>query len=124
MILKIIALFISVLFACALSFAFGVFLAVGKDRRDEWNGCRCCLNARVYPGEGLDDSNDFSSHAVGDWSLGYSMMINAGHGEPVNMEYRKWNGTQWETVGVYKPKYCPECGRRLNEYGGHDVSDH
>lgn len=90
--------------------------------------CKYCFNARVYKptlAEQLDpydteltDENDSSSCVVGKNIDGYTVMINSGHGEPVNLEFMQWSDKvgRWQTVGKYKPKYCPECGRRLDEY--------
>ena len=91
--------------------------------------CKFCFNARVYePTEEeqmnpfnteLTDDNDSSSIVVGKHMRPYrSIMINSGHGEPLNIEFLEWAVTRerWETVGKYYPKFCPECGRRLDEY--------
>lgn len=91
--------------------------------------CKFCFNARVYEPtmeEQLDpqntpltDNNDSSSHVVGENMRPYrSVMINSGNGKPLNIEFLEWSPyrERWETVGLYHPKYCPECGRRLNEY--------
>lgn len=91
--------------------------------------CKYCFNARVYePTEEeimdpfateLTDDNDSSSIVVGEHMRpNRSIMINSGNGKPLNIEFLEWNSTreQWETVGLYHPKYCPECGRKLDEY--------
>lgn len=78
--------------------------------------CCMCLNARVV--DGLTDHNDFSSIGIGKSCKGYSMFINAGNGVPVNIEVMAWNEKVQRnvTVAKYFPKYCPNCGRLLNEY--------
>ena len=90
--------------------------------------CKFCFNARIYePTEEemmnpfnteLTDENDSSSCGVGFSSTNVRFMITSGHGEPVRIEIDRWSDTlrEWTTVGKYYPKYCPECGRRLNEY--------
>ena len=91
--------------------------------------CKYCFNARIYkPTEEelmdpfateLTDENDFSSCSVGHcFSRNRRFMINSGHGHPVNIEFEEWTETmpEWHRVGIYYPKYCPECGRRLDEY--------
>lgn len=90
--------------------------------------CKYCFNARVYePTEEermdpfateLTDENDSSSCCVGRASTDFRFMLSSGYGEPLRIEMDKWNNQreEWVTVGKYYPKYCPECGRRLNEY--------
>ena len=78
--------------------------------------CYMCLNARVD--DELTDHNDFSSFGIGKSCNGYSMFINSGNGVPVNIEVMAWNEKVQRnvTVAKYFPKYCPNCGRQLNEY--------
>ncbi len=91
--------------------------------------CKFCFNARVYRptdeemidpfSTELTDDNDSSSHGVGQcYSKERRFMINSGNGKPVNIEFEEWSfkAERWITVGRYYPKFCPECGRRLNEY--------
>lgn len=94
--------------------------------------CPFCFNAHVWAKEpkteedyfdrGLDDTNDASSHTIGKSGSIHSMYINSGNGEPVSIEVCEWkkNGYRgndgYVTVSIYYPKYCPECGRKLDEY--------
>lgn len=86
--------------------------------------CKYCFNARICPPSDdifeteLTDENDFSSCTVGNCAEGYSIMINSGGGKPVEIEFRKWfeESKEWHAVGYYVPKFCPECGRKINEY--------
>jgi hypothetical protein len=91
--------------------------------------CQFCFNAYVYAkvskddsidyfDTGLDDSNDFSSATIGASESGIQMYFNAGAGKPCEIEVLKWNESrkQWDTVAGYYPKFCPECGRELDEY--------
>jgi hypothetical protein len=43
-------------------------------------------------------------------------MFNSGMGKPCEIEFRNWYNGRWHAVGYYYPKFCPECGRELNEY--------
>ena len=96
---------------------------------DKQGYCKYCFNARVYkPTEEelmdpfateLTDENDFSSRSIGHChSKERRFMINSGNEHPVNIEFELLDNRtkEWYTVGKYYPKYCPECGRRLDEY--------
>jgi hypothetical protein len=95
---------------------------------DYHNVCHFCFNAHVYsklpkPEDdyldyGLDNSNDSSSSGIGKSVQGFQCYLNTGNGEATNIEFCKWNSNvaRWQTVGKYYPKFCPECGRKLNEY--------
>ena len=97
--------------------------------------CKYCFNARVYKptdeelmdpfSTELTDENDFSSCGVGTSYNNTRLMITSGHGEPVRIEIDKFfeDYQEWHTVGKYYPKYCPECGRRLNEYEESNTHD-
>ena len=90
--------------------------------------CKYCFNARVYRptdeelmdpfATELTDENDSSSCSVGTSCNNTRLMITSGHGEPVRIEIDKFfeDYQEWHTVGKYYPKYCPECGRKLDEY--------
>ena len=93
--------------------------------------CHFCYNAHVwakepkteedYFDEGLNDSNDFGSSTIGvSCSLPngspHQIYINSGAGKATNIEVCEWYNGRWHTVGVYYPKFCPECGRPLDEY--------
>ena len=92
--------------------------------------CKFCFNARIYvPSEEelldpfsteLTDENDSSSCGVGCASPNYRFMVSSGHGKPVRIEVERWSREVgwWMPVGKYYPKYCPECGRKLDEYEG------
>lgn len=93
--------------------------------------CRFCFNAYVattlpeteddYFGPELTDDNDFSSATIGNVgclpnNYPIQMYLNSGNGEATNIEICQWYQSRWHTVGKYYPKYCPECGRELDEY--------
>lgn len=89
------------------------------------NYCEYCFNARVYDDPSneydetpLTDTNDFSSHSVGTSLQKHRLMISSGCGKPLRIEVDHWNEQreEWVTVGRYTPNYCPNCGRKLDEY--------
>lgn len=97
------------------------------------NICQFCFNAYIdaklpkseddlYFGAELTDDNDGSSHTVGKSSGGFQMYFNSGMGKPCSIEVCEWkeNGYKghpgWSTLSIYYPKFCPECGRKLDEY--------
>lgn len=96
------------------------------------NTCPFCFNAYVYSkqpqddlfDEGLNDTNDSSSATIGRSGDCVCMYLNTGNGEATNIEVCQWvtdidatpHSGRWHTVAKYYPKYCPECGRKLEEY--------
>jgi hypothetical protein len=94
--------------------------------------CHFCYNAHVwarephneedYFDEGLHDKNDMSTATIGNKTDGFQLFLNSGGGEATNIEICQWkeNGYRgqpgWSTIGIYYPKFCPECGRKLDEY--------
>ena len=90
--------------------------------------CKYCFNSHIYkPSDEeymdpyrteLTDENDFSSICVGESCEHLRLMISSGYGEPVRIEIDEFlpKLKEWHTFGKYYPKYCPECGRRLDEY--------
>ena len=98
----------------------------GTVERPEY--CKYCFNARIYEPTDeeimspyaihLTDDNDSSSHSIGVYEKEKRFIISSGNGEPVRIEFEYWEPQwkQWLPIGKYYPKYCPECGRRLNEY--------
>lgn len=88
--------------------------------------CHFCYNAHVwakeshleedYFDEGLHDGNDSSSSTIGKSADGIQIYLNSGGGKPLNIEVCQWINDRWHTIGYYYPKFCPECGRPLDEY--------
>lgn len=68
----------------------------------------------------LTDENDLSYISIGEMSKEHSMFIASGGGRPVRLIVQKVDEVKAENmlVGIYYPKYCPNCGRKLTEYGG------
>lgn len=94
--------------------------------------CNFCYNVHVlwkepkvedeYFNVGLNDDNDSSACVVGSKTDGFQIFLNSGGGEAVNIELCQWQEEGyrgqpgWTTIGIYYPKFCPECGRKLEEY--------
>lgn len=89
--------------------------------------CKFCYNAHVWSKEphdeedyfngGLHDDNDGSSCGIGHAMHYYRIHFNSGMGEACNIETSRWSKELgWVEVARYYPKFCPECGRCLEEY--------
>lgn len=90
--------------------------------------CRFCFNSRVYePTEEelrdpfaseFTDENDFASRVVGHSCCGHAMYLSSGAGQSLRFEVMAYNDKIGENqmVGIYSPKFCPECGRAITEY--------
>lgn len=78
--------------------------------------CYVCNNARLDPE--LTDYNDFNSGTIGSFSKDCRIMLTSGFGNPLRIEIARWNDSiqQWVDIGIYYPKFCPECGREIWEY--------
>lgn len=77
--------------------------------------CPYCLDASCDPTGELTKDNDFSSDSVGEVMDRYRMSIDVGGGKPLTICVTHWNqlSQQNELIAYYKPKFCPECGRKL-----------
>lgn len=83
--------------------------------------CHMCLNALVD--DELTHSNDLSYHGIGrSYCSEHRLLFAAGDREPprILVEERSPRGT-WETIGVYRPRFCPNCGREIVEYPKEDA---
>lgn len=89
-----------------------------KDLKDAHRRTPCylCDNARLN--NELEDYNDFHSSGIGSFSKDCRIMLTSGSGKPLRIEIARWNDNvqQWEDIGIYCPKFCPECGREIKEY--------
>lgn len=83
--------------------------------------CEFCDNGRTN--DDLDDDNDYGSISIDGYRIedkGYRLMLTYGWSKPLRIEADVWNDKrkEWSLhVLQYYPKFCPECGRRLSEYG-------
>lgn len=83
--------------------------------------CQFCDNGRTN--EDLSDDTDYGSASIDGIRYddkGYRLMLSYGWGKPTRVELDVWNDKRQEwslNVLQYYPKFCPECGRRLSEYG-------
>lgn len=81
---------------------------------DEVNACGMCVNA--YVDDELSSDNDLSFFGIGTCSRGFRLLLRSGASRPTELLVERHFGTSgWLTVGTYKPKYCPNCGRELIE---------
>ena len=87
--------------------------------------CKFCFNSRIYEeteddwfSNPLTDENDSCSIGVGDSCTDRRIHISSGYGEPTRIEFDEWfkDLQRWITTAKYYPKYCPECGRKIDEY--------
>lgn len=83
--------------------------------KEDYNYCCACCNAVVEPE--LTSDNDLSYIGVGKMFDGYSMFIRSGDNKPTALIVSKFDKTVSRNIdiGIYKMKYCPECGRKLIE---------
>ena len=84
--------------------------------REEIVPCYLCDNARLN--DELEDYNDFHSSTIGSFSHDCRIMLSSGWGKPLRIEIARWNDDvqEWQDIGIYYPKFCPECGREIREY--------
>lgn len=79
-------------------------------------GCPCgmCINATVD--EELTPENDWSYFGLGNCEPGLRLVFKTGGGKPTEILVEiRGSKHGWQTVGVYRPAYCPNCGRLLVE---------
>ena len=91
--------------------------------------CRFCFNSRIYQeteddwcSTPLTDENDSCSISVGRWADNRRILISSGDRKSTRIEFDEWfeDGQGWITTARYYPKYCPECGRKIDEYERRD----
>ena len=82
--------------------------------------CKFCGNNRTNSEWELDEEQVSYAMTIGASENGYRVMYNKVPYRPLEIIFDVWrenlNPTQWVQVGSYFPKYCPECGRKIDEY--------
>ena len=80
----------------------------------EQKPCEMCMSA--WNTEDLDSDHDLSFHTLYCKDGQYRMMLRAGARKPVTLLMEQWDEKKgWQTVGYYRPLYCPNCGRKLEK---------
>lgn len=83
-------------------------------------GCKFCQNNRTNPEWELHEEQCAYAMGIGQSADGYRIMINKQPYWPLCLDFDCWSTNsktpQWQLVGHYYPKYCPECGRKIDEY--------
>lgn len=82
--------------------------------------CRLCGNNRTNPEWELDEDQVFYAMTIGAFEKGHRIMFNKAPYKPLEMIFEQWREDwktpQYQLVGYYYPKFCPECGRKIDEY--------
>lgn len=64
--------------------------------------CRfCCID------------ENFAYFVIGDTGKGSRLLMRSGGDTPLIILSEKRSQNRWHTLAVYTPKFCPECGRKL-----------
>lgn len=71
--------------------------------------CAYCKNA--YTDSGLDHTNDLSYLSIGESAEKVNAYIRSGGNMRTAIVIEKNKQVVW----LYRPKYCPNCGRELKE---------
>ena len=78
--------------------------------------CDFCNNALLD--DELTHDTDYACRTIGDMPKRTRLMLCTGWRKPLRIEFEVFNDQygMWSTGGIYYPKYCPECGRKIYEY--------
>lgn len=56
---------------------------------------------------------NFAYFVIGDTGNGSRLLMRSGGDMPLIILSEKRSQNRWHTMAVYMPKFCPECGRKL-----------
>lgn len=56
---------------------------------------------------------NFEYFVIGDAGKGSRLLMRSGGDTPLIILSEKRRQNRWHTLAVYTPKFCPECGRKL-----------
>lgn len=56
---------------------------------------------------------NFAYFVIGDMGKGSRLLMRSGGDTPLIILSEKRSQNRWHTLAVYTPKFCPECGRKL-----------
>ena len=62
------------------------------------------------------EDENFAYFVIGDTGKDSRLLMRSGGAMPLVILYEKFSQKRWHTLGVYTPKFCPECGRKLVDY--------
>lgn len=87
---------------------------MNKLNRKGLQPCYMCMSAANS--EGLTKDNDLSYFSIGNTLKDYRILIGCGNGRAPRILFEKETNEGMDLVGIYYPKYCPNCGRKITEY--------
>lgn len=62
------------------------------------------------------DDENFAYFVVDDNGKGSRLLIRSGGGMPLIISSETFFKNSWHVQSIYLPKFCPECGRKLEDY--------
>jgi hypothetical protein len=90
--------------------------------------CRFCANNRTNPEWELDEEQVSYAMTRGKFEKGFRIMLSKNHYQPLCIEFDHWRDDlrtpQYQLVGYYYPKFCPECGRKIDEYDRSKIDEY
>ncbi len=77
------------------------------------NACHLCENACTNPELTSDIDLHFST--IGKCEPHYRILFETGRARPTVINFEVLKGDEMRMVGFYRPRFCPNCGRKLFE---------